>query len=313
MALTDLSRCSVAARRRGEPLAGSAPVASRWLLIEHDGPWAKKHLETPPLLGRVGHEVEALCASFGGRTLLIRRPLRRGPEGESRSWYAVDTVRGTRVRGTWRTAEDLHAAASALGAELSHSDEDADPMILVCTQGTRDACCAVRGRPIVARLAKEWPEETWECTHLGGHRFSGTLLTLPDGACYGYLDPDTVADVVRDHLAGRVHARNLRGVTRWDPPVQAAIAAALEAHGPAAIDDAVPGLVDAGPGASTTVEVFGSGPLPDTVVVDVLEEPLPEAPLSCGGPPKAHTAWRANVRGHEEAPNSPPAAAPGHG
>jgi hypothetical protein len=291
----DLSRCSVAARHRGEPLAGTAPVASRWLLVEHQGPWSKEPLETPPLFGRVGREVEELCASFGGKVLLIRRPQRRGPDGESLQWFGVDTVRGTKVHGTWRTPDDLVAAAHALGTELSRSDEDADPMLLVCTQGTRDACCAVRGRPIVARLAKEWPEETWECTHLGGHRFAGTLLALPEGACLGYLDPDTAVDVVRALLAGRVPASSLRGVTRWEPAVQAALAAVLEAYGPAELDDAVPGRVDVGEDG-TVVEVVGRGEVPGRVVVGVVEEALPETALSCGGGPKPHSAWRTRLR-----------------
>ncbi len=295
MALSDLSRCSAAARHRAEPLAGSAPLASRWLLVEHQGPWSKKHLETPPLLGRTGLEVEQLVSSFGGRVLLIRRPQRRGPEGEAPAWFAVDTVRGTWVRGTWRTATDLTDAAHALGTELSGGDEDAEPMLLVCTQGTRDACCAVRGRPIVAQLAKEWPEETWECTHLGGHRFAGTLLHLPTGACLGNLDPGTAAQAVRELVAGRVPAAHLRGVTRWDPPVQAALAAVLEEHGPAEIDDALPGRVDTD-GDHTTVEVFGHGPVPPRVVVEVVTEELPPAALSCGGDPKPHQAYRTTLR-----------------
>jgi hypothetical protein len=295
VALSDLSRCSAAARHRGEPLAGTAPVASRWLLVEHQGPWARTALDTPPLLGRTGREVEELCASFGGRVLLIRRPQRRGPEGDARAWFAVDTVRGTWVRGSWRTAGDLVAAAHALGTELSGSDVDAEPMLLVCTQGTRDACCAVRGRPIVAQLAKEWPDETWECTHLGGHRFAGTLLHLPSGACLGYLDPGTSADIVRGLIDGKVSAAHLRGVTRWEPAVQAALAAVLERYGPADLDDALPGRVDDADG-SIAVEVFGAGPVPQRVLVDVVKEDLPDAALSCGGAPKAHHAWRPTLR-----------------
>lgn len=295
MALTDLSRCSAASRHRGDPQAGTAPVASRWLLIEHQGPWAKKPMDTEPLLGPVGAEVERTCAAFGGRVLLVRRPGRRGPGEDPRSWCAVDTVRRTRVRGTWRTAEDLLAAAHALGSPLSASDEDADPMVLVCTHATRDACCAVRGRPIVATLAKVLPDEVWECTHLGGHRFAGTLLSLPDGACFGRLDPDTAVAVVTAHRAGRTQAEHLRGTTRWDPPVQAALVAALRAFGPASVDDAVPGTVDVD-GDRTRVEVLGRGPLPTRVVVDVVTEALPDAPLSCGDRPKAHVAQRTAVR-----------------
>ena len=256
MALTDLSRCSAAFRDRGDPLAGSAPVASRWLLIEHPG--------------------------------------RRGSEEGDRSWFAVDTVRGTWVHGLWRTPEDLVRAATALGVELSDSDDDAESMVLVCTHAIRDACCAVRGRPIATSLARRWPEEIWECTHLGGHRFAGTLLSLPDGACYGRLDPDMAAEVVGRHRDGHAEARYLRGTTRWDAAVQAALAAVLRAHGPGPVEDAVPGAVDT-EGDTTMVEVFGRGALPERTRVRVVAEALPEVPLSCGGGPKAHTAYRSEI------------------
>ena len=295
MASTELSRCSAASLRRGDPQAGTAPVASRWLLIEHQGPWAKKPTETEPLFGAVGAEVDARAASFGGKVLLVRRPGRRAPGAEEHHWFAVDTVRRTWVRGTWRTATDLLEAARALGAALSASHEDAEPMVLVCTPGIRDACCAVRGRPIVNTLARAFPDQVWETTHLGGHRFAGTLLTLPDGACFGRLDPASAAEVVGAHWQGRSDPKHLRGTTRWDPAVQAALVAALDAHGPASADDLVPGVVDVD-GDRTMVEVIGRAPLPERVVVDVVTEALPDAALSCGDRPKAHVAQRASVR-----------------
>ncbi|MGB7818182.1 MAG: sucrase ferredoxin [Ornithinibacter sp.] len=294
MALTDLSRCSVAFRDRGDPLAGSAPVASRWLLIEHPGPWSPEPLETPPLQGAVGAEVERSCAAFGGRVLLIRRPGRRGSVEGERSWFAVDTVRGTWVHGLWHTAADLVRAVTSLGVELSNSDDDAPPMVLVCTHAMRDACCAVRGRPIATSLARTWPDEVWECTHLGGHRFAGTLLSLPDGACYGRLDPDMAESVVARHRDGLAEARYLRGTTRWEPAVQAALAEVLRAGPPGPVDDAVPGSVDVD-GDVTMVEVFGRGALPEVTWVRVVAEALPEVPLSCGGKPKAHTAYRCEI------------------
>ena len=295
MALTDLSRCSAASRHRADPQAGSAPVASRWLLIEHQGPWAKKPMQTPPFVGPMGREIEETVASFGGKVLLVRRPGRREEGGGILNWYAVDTVRRTGLRGIWRTTDDLVAAAHALGPQLSTSDEDAEPMILVCTHGTRDACCAVRGRPIVATLAKAMPDEVWECTHLGGHRFAGTLLSLPDGACLGRLDPDSAVATVKTLRDDAVDARYLRGMTRWIPPVQAALVAVLAAHGPGAIDDLTPGLVDED-GERTTVEVLGRRTMPPRVVVDVVAEALPDAALSCGDKQKPHTAYRTELR-----------------
>ena len=295
MALTDLSRCSAASLHRGDPQAGTAPVASRWLLVEHQGPWAKAPMDTEPLLGPVGADVEAVCAQVGGKVLLVRRPTRRPPGDEERHWYAVDTARRTWVRGTWRTPADLLEAARALGRPLTESNDDAEPMVLVCTHATRDACCAVRGRPIALTLARALPDEVWECTHLGGHRFAGTLLSLPDGACFGRLEPSTVLDVVTAHRLGRTDAGHLRGTTRWPPAVQAALVAVLAAHGPASADDAEPGTVEAD-GDRTRVEGLGSGALPELVVVDVVTERLPDAPLSCGDRPKAHVAQRATIR-----------------
>ena len=77
--------------------------------------------------------------------------------------------------------------------------------------------------------------------------------------------------------------------------MQAALVAVLAAHGPASVDDAVPGAIEVD-GDRTTVEVLGRGPLPDRVVVDVVTEVLPDAPLSCGDRPKHHVAQRAVLR-----------------
>ncbi|HEU5385864.1 MAG TPA: sucrase ferredoxin [Streptosporangiaceae bacterium] len=49
-------------------------------------------------------------------------------------------------------------------------------MALVCTNGKRDRCCAVRGRPVAAAIADATGWDTWESSHLGGHRFAATAL-----------------------------------------------------------------------------------------------------------------------------------------
>jgi hypothetical protein len=228
VAPTDPSRCSVASLQRGDPQAGTAPVASRWLLVEHQGPWAKKPMDTEPLLGPVGAEVDERAASLGGRVLLVRRPGRRAPGAEEHHWYAVDTVRRTWVRGTWRTPADLLDAARALGDDLSASQEEAEPMVLVCTHGVRDACCAVRGRPIVTTLARALPEQVWECTHLGGHRFAPTAVLLPTGYAYGRLDAAAGARLLS---RASVVTENCRGRSTWPAAGQVAELAMRERTG----------------------------------------------------------------------------------
>ncbi|MFW5473468.1 sucrase ferredoxin [Knoellia sp. CPCC 206450] len=284
-------RCSNIARASHEPMLGTAPVARRWLLIEHPGPWAKNHLETPPISPSLAAAIESGCAELQGRSLLVRRHGRRAP-GEAPSWYAVDSAHGTWVTGTWRTSEDLRAAVAAMGAPLAQSESLAEPMLLVCTQGTRDACCALRGRPITAALAKVWPDEVWECTHLSGHRFAGTFLSMPDGTCFGKVDMADAVDLVRSHRAGEVDATHLRGLSRWSPAVQAATGWVIAEHGPAPVTAARPGTVDVVSETVTRVEVIGDDPLPETTWVEVTAEVLPPAPLSCGKGPGEHTAYR---------------------
>ena len=290
----DTGRCSNAFRERGEPMLGSAPVARRWLLIEHPGPWARDHLETPGIAGPVAKAIESACAELQGRSLLMRRHGRRDPS-EAPAWYAVDTAHGTWVTGTWRTSDDLLHAVAALGAPLTQSESLAEPMLLVCTQGTRDACCALRGRPVTAALAKVFPDEVWECTHLGGHRFAGTFISMPDGTCFGTVDLPNAVEVVRSHRAGEVDATHLRGVSRFSPAIQAATGSVLAEHGPAAITAARPGTVDVVSPTVTRVEVIGDDPLPDTTWVEVTAQSLPPAPLSCGKGPGEHTAYRTVV------------------
>ncbi len=64
-----------------------------------------------------------------------------------------------------------------LGAR--RSPHQGDPLALVCTNGKRDRCCALLGRPLAAELASSGVEGVWEVTHLGGHRFSPPCSCCP--------------------------------------------------------------------------------------------------------------------------------------
>ena len=74
---------------------------------------------------------------------------------------------------------------------ISQRAVDLGPILLVCTHGVHDTCCALRGRPVAAALAARWPGQVWECSHVGGDRFAPNVVVLPDGFYYGNLDPET--------------------------------------------------------------------------------------------------------------------------
>lgn len=86
----------------------------------------------------------------------------------------------------------------------------------VCTNGQRDACCAIFGMRVYAELARKCGHAAWQTTHLGGHRFAATAVSLPSGAVYGQLEPMDVAGLLAAHEAGELHLPKLRGLSGLD-------------------------------------------------------------------------------------------------
>ena len=97
-----------------------------------------------------------------------------------------------------------------------------EPLILVCTNGKRDRCCAREGPALYQAIADFAGDKAWQCTHLGGHRFAPTLVTLPDGAFYGRLAPAEAEAFVRSYAQGDLFLEKLRGRVIYDPVSQAA-------------------------------------------------------------------------------------------
>jgi hypothetical protein len=276
-------RCADAARERADPLVGSAPQARRWLLIEHPGPWRVDAVLESGIATRVLEVLISNAQRSSTRILLVRRPGRR-VRTPKRRWILAGLDAPTRA-GSWRVDDDLLVAAGELTRDVARSDQSPDPILLVCTHGVHDTCCALRGRPVAASLAKHWPDAVWECSHIGGDRFAPNVVVLPDGFYYGNLDPDSAIDVVGQHLAGTVPSTHLRGMARYSPPVQAAVAAAYERCAPLGPRDVTVRKVDRdgphdGHGSQTAVELDIVG-RPDPLRVEVLSVRRPAAQLTC--------------------------------
>ena len=85
-------------------------------------------------------------------------------------------------------------------------------------------------------LAAAYPDETWETTHVGGHRFAGAMLVLPHGLSYGRLDRDSALAVVERSRAGELDLAHLRGRSAYDGAVQAAEITARRRLGESRLD-----------------------------------------------------------------------------
>lgn len=253
--MPDRFRCSVAALP--EPLAGTAPTDTAYLLVEYPGAWGRKALEESRLPEPVRSELADRAASAGVRVQLIRRHHRPAP----RSGFRIFTVYADPAAPWAETAvldqpEQLLAVdLVALGAGSSPGlDPHPDPLLLVCTNGRRDACCAELGRPLVSALAEAWPDETWETTHLGGHRFAGAMLTLPQGLSYGRVSAEAGLEIAKRAHRGELETAHLRGRTAYAGAVQAAEIALLDRLGEVRVDALT--LVDAEQADDLTTVTF---------------------------------------------------------
>jgi hypothetical protein len=196
-------RCSVGSRDDGEPLGGTAPTDTAFLFVEYPGAWGRQAVAESRLPEAVRNHLGALA---GIRVQLIRR--NGGVSGPGiRVFHATATDEGFAVRTAVLPDVD---ALLALDLERDLTDAPGN-LWLVCTNGRRDRCCAELGRPIAAALAARWPEETWETTHLGGHRFAGTLLALPSGHTLGRLSIDSAIEACAEVEAGGVPVDLSRG------------------------------------------------------------------------------------------------------
>lgn len=229
--------CSESSSRAGERLGGTAPTALTWLVVEHDGPWGRVALQDAELDPTVRGALQRL-ADAGVGVLLARRPGSR--RGESRSSSPEVLLARTASGGMLlrrAAALDLTSIASwdatrvAQGSLPPIGPVDDRPVLLVCTQGRRDACCARDGRALLTSLeavASEAgsvagePVEIWESSHIGGHRLAPVTLALPSGAVHGRVRPEEAGELIQAVSHHQVLPSHLRGRSALPAPLQAA-------------------------------------------------------------------------------------------
>lgn len=153
-----------------------------------------------------------------GRLLFLRRPNRRRRPAltafVARSREGAEQLRRIELE----THEDLREVDL-----LTAGDPVSHPLFLVCTHGKHDPCCARHGRPLYEALRDEVDEDwVWQSTHVGGDRFAGNLVCLPEGLYYGRVDGGAALHVLDRHLARHIARDHYRGRSCHTFPVQAA-------------------------------------------------------------------------------------------
>jgi hypothetical protein len=159
-----------------------------------------------------------------------------------------------------------------------------EPLLVVCTHGKRDPCCALHGRPLYDALRRETrARHVWQSTHVGGDRFAGNVVVLPHGLYYGRVTPEDVDDLVVALGDGRVDLERYRGRSVYPFHVQAAEHALRESEGLVGIDDlSLVGSKQHGEDEWTVRFCAAAGTVHEVDVVAALAEEATY--LTCGSP-----------------------------
>ncbi|CAB4623014.1 unannotated protein [freshwater metagenome] len=233
--------CSVQSLLADEPLAGTAPVVSCYIIIEQPGPWGREALLDSHLPRDLGEQLLALTVGTQVKVVLARHPdrLERDSHSGHNVWIAHTAPghRGMRhgIVDDLTTLLDWDYSAIADGNLPPVGHIQRRSLTFVCTHGSRDACCAVIGRSVFDELLASLPAQdralVWEISHLGGHRFAPTTLSLPSGSVHGRLDATDTIAMRAAAVNGQVFLKGFRGRGCVPAPLQVAcIAVRTEFH-----------------------------------------------------------------------------------
>ncbi len=203
-------RCVDFAKSIGLDPVGTALAPDVVVIAEVDEPWPKpvgKH-EAMAELVRIAQERPEQIR------LLAAVPMTDQP-------HRVIAFRPT-AAGMTRSERLL--CADPIGALHGALDDPAPTVVetsdglttaLVCTQGSHDICCGVDGLAFAEWAEAESGLEVFRVSHTGGHRFSPTAMTLPDGRMWAYLDAASTTSIIERRDAVDV-AQQCRGW--WGAP-----------------------------------------------------------------------------------------------
>lgn len=172
----------------GEQLAGTAKPGKIVLCLEFYTGWGHDILDGTAFGAELNAKIKTFLKDNGAELQFIRRP---GREGQDRRCNNTRVLYIAWATGTEPILErmDLPDVEALLDVDLSTPGKTPGarridhPILLVCTHGRRDRCCAVRGRPLAAALSKHFDDAA-----VGGE-------SSPNSACAEELDHADAAGV----------------------------------------------------------------------------------------------------------------------
>lgn len=202
--------CSQLSLDNDSPLYGTAANAKVWIMLEYSGRWAARALGDNDLPGAVNDWLSTQAGAIPESRVVFIKQDSYQPQ-DTLYIARADADRQALYRIRFESFEELIAidVAGVLAGEVS-AEIVTDPIVLVCTNGKRDQCCAKFGLPTYQALAQKMGRNVWQVTHIGGHRYAPTLAVFPAGIYYGHIfaeQTDALVEAVTDHQVLLPHYR----------------------------------------------------------------------------------------------------------
>jgi hypothetical protein len=238
--------CAMAAQRAAEDLIGTAGHYQTYVLIECPTPWAAEAFDSksiPAALRQYAKEIKVtrsiqfLCINRGISAPSAQATVPQTAEPQTAEPQTAEPQTAVLIyeqfengyRGYEFQLDSLDQVVACLeaywqGQRIGQIISQKD--ILVCTHGMRDKCCARFGQPFF-RAAKQAAKQgqlpnsrIWKVSHIGGHRFAPTAISLPDGRYYGRLTISALQAIVTRSGSVSQLCSFYRGWGLLPPPLQ---------------------------------------------------------------------------------------------
>lgn len=241
METSDHKYCSDYSRTLGEPAFATAPRIEAWILLEYPYVHPAKALPQSSLHENIKAHLSAALDDIPHSRLLMIKKSNRVPQTGLDLFLVFsgsDDPRMTRFQmNDYSEIQSIDLQASF--TELANQPDrgDTTPLILVCTNGKRDACCARNGLPLFNEMKKHNRVNVWQSSHIGGHRFAANVISLPHGIYYGRVPLTGARLFVERCMNGEIDLPSYRGRTRYTAEQQAAEYLLRQQTGNKAIED----------------------------------------------------------------------------
>ena len=221
--------CAVESEKAGDSLAGTGAHAQENLLISWPSrKWMRSLRRATDMSESVVNGIEAIVDS-GRRVNLIHREQQLAEQ--HRVYLMPENVQIDLMRD--QLPDFLDALNCGASLEAWFPTPNPSPLVLCCTHGKKDKCCAKFGHATFKSLVQAEGEgsynfDVWQSSHLGGCRLAASVMVFPANRKYGRIAPDEVMPFLEAESENRVYLPCYRGNPMLEPAGQCAEIAALQ-------------------------------------------------------------------------------------